>query len=334
MSVNNTIFENMGGQGIYILPGATLDGVQTFNNCEFRNGLSGAYPLLSINNDQNIVIDNAVFPTNTWGGQYNVNKSNEAGSVSFIGATGDFSGEVFENDPYDRIHWTELTNYLDVKVWLEGPFNGTDMNNYLTGLPTFPLTQPYNVSPWNYAGTENVTSIPADVADWILVELRDATSASTATPGTRIGRMAAFLKKDGSIVGTDGTSNLQFSNSINQQLFVVIWHRNHLGIMSAVSLVKIGDTYSYDFTTGTTQAYGDSDGYKQWEAGVAMMVAGDGYADGNITTPDKYYSWRPNAGKKGYFSGDFNMDSQVNNSDKNEYWDPNNDYGYSSQVPE
>ena len=107
MSADHTIFENMGEQGIYIMAGATLDGENTFKNCEFRNGKEGASPLLNINNDQELVIDGAVFPANTWGGLFNVNKNVDAGSVTFTGATGDFAGSAFENDPYMRIFWGE-----------------------------------------------------------------------------------------------------------------------------------------------------------------------------------------------------------------------------------
>ncbi len=234
----------------------------------------------------------------------------------------------------DEYTYAPLFFNLSIKVWLEGPFFGSGMNIGLSAGGFLPLSQPYNGSPWNYSGTETVTSIPPNVVDWILVEVRDASSASQATTGTRIARKAAFLKKDGTIVGMDGTSLLQFSNSITQQLFVVIWHRNHLGILSAIPLAKTGDTYTYDFTTGTTQAYGDSDGYKQWEAGVAVMVAGDGNADGHILSSDKTNVWTPQAAKNGYFSGDFNMDTQVNNIDKNNYWWPNEDEGFNSQVPE
>ena len=107
MSADHTIFENMGEQGIYIMAGATLDGENTFKNCEFRNGKAGPSPLLNINNDQELVIDGAVFPANTWGGLFNVNKNVDAGSLTFTGATGDFAGSAFENDPYMRIFWGE-----------------------------------------------------------------------------------------------------------------------------------------------------------------------------------------------------------------------------------
>ena len=43
---------------------------------------------------------------------------------------------------------------FDITAFLEGPFNGTDMNALLGSY--IPLSQPYNVAPWGYAGTENV----------------------------------------------------------------------------------------------------------------------------------------------------------------------------------
>jgi hypothetical protein len=331
-----TRFENMNSNGITINSGAILSNdydVLTFANCEFANGTNGAYPMLTINNEQDVVIDFVNFPQNTWGGLYNVAKTNNAGSVTFRGILGNFAGEAFENDPYNRIHWLDESNQLDVKVWLEGPFNGTDMNTGLTSLPDFPLSQPYNVSPWNYSGTETLTSIPADVVDWILVEWRDEITPYQANSSTRILRQAALLKKDGSIVGIDGNSPLQFQYTILDELFVVIQHRNHLGIISNLLCSQIENTYYYDFRTDIWKANGDYMGYKELGEGKAVMVAGDGNADGNITIPDKTVSWTPNSAKKGYLSGDYNLDTQVNNKDKNDYWFLNYQGGYSSQVP-
>jgi len=100
-----TIFENLPEQGVYLAPGAVVNPNYSFSNCEFRNGMSGSTALLTVDNDQDIIIENAVFPANTWGGQYNVRKLVDAGSVTFVNATGDFAGSVFENDPFDRIFW-------------------------------------------------------------------------------------------------------------------------------------------------------------------------------------------------------------------------------------
>ncbi|MEZ5197957.1 MAG: hypothetical protein R2764_16695 [Bacteroidales bacterium] len=53
-----------------------------------------------------------------------------------------------------------LSAKLDVKVYLEGPFNGTTMNTVINERNNLPLTQPYSTSPWLYTGDEAVTVIP------------------------------------------------------------------------------------------------------------------------------------------------------------------------------
>ena len=220
---------------------------------------------------------------------------------------------------------------LDLKVLLEGPFNGTDMNTELTSLSDFPLSQPYNTLPWNYEGTESITSIPAGITDWVLVELRDAASAATATPATGIARQAAFLMSNGNIRNLDGTSFQQFSNlPVQQFLFAVIYHRNHLAIISANPLAESGGVYSYDFTSGAGQAY--NNGQKEIAPGVWGMVAGDADATGLIDENDKNPLWNQWAGETGYLPTDLNCDTQADNRDKNDYWLPN--IGDESQVPE
>jgi hypothetical protein len=213
---------------------------------------------------------------------------------------------------------------IDLSAMLEGPFNGTNMITGLNGAGLIPVTQPYNMAPWNYTGTESVGAIPnANVVDWVLIELRDATSAATATAATRIARQAAFILNDGSVVGLDGSSDLIFSATVTNNLFAVIWHKNHLGIMSAVPLTISGGKYAYNFYSGSTQAYGGANGQKQLSATRWGMYAGDGDANNTVNASDKSASWAPNAGKKGYFNADFNRNGQVNNPDKNNYWLPN-----------
>ncbi len=218
---------------------------------------------------------------------------------------------------------------LDLTVFLEGPFNVTDMNTDLTILP---LSQPYNVSPWNYTGFENVTTIPGTgVVDWVLIELRDAVDAASATGSTMFNRMAAFLLSDGSVVSIDGSSTPEFFNVLDDELFTVIWHRNHLGVLSAYPLTESGGIYIYDFTTPTGQAYG-TETQKNLGGGVYGLFGGDGNTDGSINTDDKTTVWSIEAGTVGYLNGDFNMDSQTDNSDKNDLWLPN--VGSASQLPD
>ena len=210
---------------------------------------------------------------------------------------------------------------IDLVVFLEGPYEGTEMSTDLNLAGEIPFAQPYSGLPWNYAGTESVGSIPnADIVDWVLVELRDATSAANATGAKRIAQQAGFLLKDGSVVGIDGLTNLQFSTSFSSGLYLIVWHRNHLGVLSATALTGSGGLYSYDFSTSLSQAHGGGAGYKLVGTSVYGMPGGDENGDGDIDATDKA-AWTVNAGTEGgYQSADFNMDNQVNNPDKNDTW--------------
>lgn len=221
---------------------------------------------------------------------------------------------------------------LDLLVYLEGPYIGPDMSTDLNAAGLIPLSQPFNQPPWNYLGGEAVASIPnASVVDWLLIELRDASDAASANESTIIAQQAAFLLSDGSVVGKDGSSILQFNNSFTYELFVVVWHRNHLGVMTANGVTQSEGVYTYDYSLEATSVYGEDAGYKSIEDNVWGLVAGDSNHDGLINLNDKD-QWTSFAGQKGYLDNDFNMDSQVNNPDKNVKWYPNRIY--TSQIPQ
>jgi hypothetical protein len=231
--------------------------------------------------------------------------------------------------------FSTFLKYLDVKVWLEGPYDAgsgamhTDLSN--DGL--LPLVQPFQGSPWNYAGLEQVDVIPAGVVDWVLIEWRDAPSAPTATSATTLGRRAGFLLNDGSIVDTSGTGLVTIGNpQLAGNLFVVVNHRNHLSVMSAGGVPLAGEIYTWDFTPAAAQAYGGTLAQKQLAPGQWGMVSGDGDANGEVNNSDKLDVWRPQAGANGYKAGDFDLNGQVNNIDKIDKWKPNS--GRSSQVPD
>jgi len=217
---------------------------------------------------------------------------------------------------------------VDITAFFEGPFNGTTMNADLNNI--LPIEQPYNVYPWEYNGGENVASIPnSDIVDWLLVEFRDAADVNSATSATSLGGQAAFILRDGSIVDLNGSSILSFDYTITQNLFIVLWHRNHLPAMSKYPLSETGGIYTYDFTTAADQAFGNNQ--SDLGGGKFGMIAGDANADGTINDFDGIEAWYPQIGQSGYLSGDVNMDGQVNNPDKNDVWLPN--YGKSEQLP-
>ena len=222
---------------------------------------------------------------------------------------------------------------LDMQVYLEGPYESTAMNTNLNAEGLIPLVQPYNDSPWNYSGAENVGSIPnSDVVDWVLIELRDASSVELATPSSIIDRQAAFLLSNGSVVGLNGSSALQFPNaSFSNNLFVVVSHRNHLSVISNYNLTETAGVYTYNFSIDLDQAYGGTDGHKSISTGTYGMYGGDSNSNSEIESADKT-DWLTDAGKTGYHQSDLNLDTEVDNQDKNDIWEPNLEK--ESQLPD
>ncbi len=265
----------------------------------------------------------------------------------------------FDNsNVYSRMYESsKLSNsgfQLNLSILLEGPFNGLGMNTNLNNNNFLPLSQPYgpilpyydNNSPvWYYTGPESVVSIPANVVDWVLVQVRDADSPQNATSATILGTQAAFLMFNGSIVALDGASNITFDVTVNQGLYAVVFQRNHLGVMSSSPLIEIAGTYSYDFRTSSDKVYGGANGYKELAPGKWGMVAGDGNGSGIIGNTDETSVWRIDLGSSGYYGGDYDMNAVVQNTDETELWKINLNSGgqvpvkgmdnaYKSQVPD
>jgi hypothetical protein len=252
--------------------------------------------------------------------------------------------KCWSNDTYSRnIIVDEIfSKELDLTVFLEGPYNiSTDlMETSLNSQNYIPMEQPYdpvlpyydvNDPVWKYRGFETVASIPAGVVDWVVVELRDANTPANATSATTIYKSAAFLLEDGSVVDLDGSSLLRFDPVQNQNLYCVIYHRNHLGVISSAGLNESSGIYSYDFSTGVSQAYGGINGHKEIEPGVWGMVAGDGNGNGLIQNTDETAVWKADLGQSGYKGGDFNMNGLVQNTDETNYWKVN--LGAGGQTP-
>lgn len=225
----------------------------------------------------------------------------------------------------------QQTSNFDLKVFFEGSFNGIDMNTDLNNDGLIPLSQPFNTAPWNYEGTESVVVIPnGDVVDWVLFELRETSgNASTAIPDSIIARQAAFILKNGQITGLDGISLPEFDLTIMENLFVVLWYRNHLALMSSSPLIESKGTFIYDFTDNISKAY--LDGQKDIGNGYYGMIVGDSDGNGIIDEDDMNNSWSMNAGEQGYYLSDLNNDGEIDNIDKDDYWYVN--LGSYTKVP-
>ncbi len=118
--------------------------------------------------------------------------------------------------------------YVDLKVFLEGPYSTPSMNKNIS----VPSAHPYNTAPWNYSGTETA-SIGNDIVDWVLIEMRSGATPSTAT--TVEDTKAALLKSDGTIIDSDGITPVNFDLPAGNY-YIVIYHRNHLPIMSPTAI--------------------------------------------------------------------------------------------------
>ncbi len=230
-----------------------------------------------------------------------------------------------------KLYFDLTSKFVALSAFLEGPFNGVDMNSNLQSSGMIPLDQPYNVFPWNYSGSESVSSVPENVVDWVLVELRDAANAASASPGTLVSRQAAFLMNNGSIKYIDGCANLDFNVTLSQGMFIVIRHRNHLDIMSASALTETDGVYQYDFSSGVNQVFGGNLAHSELATGVWGMMSGDGNGDGEVDNVDKDDIWIPEQSSIGYLPGDYDMNGAVNNDDLN-LWDTNS--GKGSGVPD
>lgn len=230
------------------------------------------------------------------------------------------------------VNWTsgevEVPISINIKSFLQGPFNGSDMNTTLNLSGYIPLIQPYTVQPWNYSGTESVGtgffSAHPNIVDWILVELRTGTGSSTI-----IGRKVGFLTRTGNVVGIDGISSL-FLAKPKGNYYILIYHRNHIPIMSSISASLDYFSELYNFTTEISRAYGVNS-MVQLSVGVFGMFAADANGNGQVQNNDREDFWVPQNGQSGYKESDFNLNGQVQNNDNEMYWTPNN--GKGTQVP-
>ncbi|MDZ7797656.1 MAG: hypothetical protein U5N56_11720 [Candidatus Marinimicrobia bacterium] len=152
-----------------------------------------------------------------------------------------------------------------------------------TGFGVLPATDPY-------LGSVTVEkSLPANMVDWVLVELRASADSTT------VASVPGCLLADGSVTDTTGTNGLTFEGlESSTSYFIVVRHRNHLSIMSneAVQIDGTNGEDEFDFTAGN--GYGGILAMKQIGSDYAM-VAADGDGNDYVQTNDKngVWMWKP-----------------------------------------
>jgi len=212
----------------------------------------------------------------------------------------------------------------NVRIFLEGSYQaaGDSMTTGLYNAGVIPLSSPYDT-----LAPRTVDSIPEGVTDWILVGLRNKADSAA------VSQQSFFLKSDGNIVDIDGTTtDLAMPGVGDGDYWIVVYHRNHLAVMSvAAQSLNSGSASAYDFTMGSDKFYGATVGAKELESGVWGMITGDASGNGQVQNDDKNDYWQVQVGMAGYQSADFNLNGQVQNDDKNDYWQFN--VGRGTQVP-
>lgn len=199
---------------------------------------------------------------------------------------------------------------LDVKVFLQGPFHRptASMFTHLQDQGILPNQSPYG-------GTETLGSgLPAhSIVDWILVELRIDTVSTVFTK-------AGLLRSDGHIVDADGSPfSLTGVPNLSDSYYIVLRHRNHVHIMSAVPVFIGGQCLmTYDFTPSQSAA---NSSFQlpliqvKLNPLVFAMAAGDENSDGIINATDRV-NVRNASGLMGYRSADLSLDGTVNATDR------------------
>jgi hypothetical protein len=262
--------------------------------------------------------------------------------------------DINDNDPcipfYSENCEEPVTNSTDnipntlniqVKVWLEGPLDvyaekmsiRLNQQGYLPGQKAWTFFgtsvakgQPYSRAPWYYEGSEgsefdaalpeldNFAGYPEDAVDWVLLSLRTNTN-----PQSEVYKTAALLLSDGTVQIIDGFG---FENLEQRGYYVVVEHRNHIGVMSSIQALAINGDLYFDFTLADSHNLGLGRGQMKLNNGKYAMIAGNAelmqatssYFDINIRDLGKLSSM--DGINSGYYFEDLDLNGDINTVDK------------------
>jgi Bacterial Ig domain len=233
------------------------------------------------------------------------------------------------------------------KAYLQGSLFGiympdTLMRDDLRVKGFIPTTSPYpamgmtGITITNAATTAVIgASSPSGanaIVDWVFVELRSGAD-STLVVDSR----SALIQRDGDIVDVDGVSSVKFSQANAGDYYVVVRHRNHLGVMSVKTPMSATctvidfrrastPTFNLDATNPVNQSQVVVEQGRALWAGNALYVnTNDGkhsvIFQGTDNDVNVVYQQVINAATnifispfykfKGYYAGDINMNGEV-----------------------
>ncbi|WCO01772.1 FG-GAP-like repeat-containing protein [Psychroserpens ponticola] len=237
-------------------------------------------------------------------------------------------GETFLNppinQPFNAVEGTGFRCVVSPIAYLEGaalnPNSGENnlmrddlrLNGWLASNAT---TSPYADALIADPSVFNTTGDDA-IVDWVFVELRDKNDNSIV-----IDSQSALLQRDGDVVGVDGLSALGFDQD-QDDYFIAIKHRNHLGVMSATTHALSPSKSIIDFASNPNTVEGDNNAVVALANGKYGMYTGD--FDGNEQVQNSDASGVIQLiGGSGYNNADMDANAQIQNSDVNTLINPN-----------
>lgn len=161
---------------------------------------------------------------------------------------------------------------VNPKVFLQGPLinpaTANLMNDDLRQNALIPTISPYEDGATCSASVFDTSGNDA-IVDWVWLELR-ALNDNTTIVKSR----SALVQRDGDVVDMDGTSHIEMQAPPNNY-YIVIKHRNHLGVMSSNTFgLREEATTTIDFTDNTFLTYG-SNAQVQLSSGNTALWSGD-----------------------------------------------------------
>ena len=194
---------------------------------------------------------------------------------------------------------------LQLKVWLQGAFSpvSQQMSTVLNAERLLPLQSPYAAAP------AQVTTLTADIVDWVLIELQNSTTDESVL------NKSVLLRQDGMVVDP-ATLSTSLALPVPAGTYnIVLRHRNHLPIRSSHPYYFSNGITTFWDTSLAGQASGQN-GMAQLAPSVYGLWAGDLDSDGQVTLLDRDI-WYEAAGRAvdGYALTDINLDGQVTTAD-------------------
>ncbi len=243
-----------------------------------------------------------------------------------------YSAKVFYKVADNQCSTQTGGNTLSAKVLLGGALNWTTglMRDDLRVAGVIPSAEPYTAMGYTLENSGATTSASvlagtgnSAMVDWVLLELKNNDQSYSLAA-----RRAAIVRKDGSVVGTDGSPVITFTSTTTVGKYLVIHHRNHLGSMMATPIAANGQTV--DFTSPAIANYGTNG--QQTDGTRKALWPGNANSDiyikytGTVNDRDPILSLIggtiPTSTLAGYYREDVTMDGVVKYTGTNNDRDP------------